>query len=103
MVSVFSPFAGGSARRYTADGSYNIPTNTVGSLQSVLLYNASANLVYFAMGPVGVTATVPTATTNGSIPVPPGQQVLLNFTGPAIGVLAATGTPDLYVTYGAGA
>lgn len=103
MVSVFSNFAGGSTRRYTANGTYAAPTNLPSDIESILVYNATANLVFILSGPSGVSITVPTDSVNGAVPVPPGQQVLLNFTGSHIAVQAATGTPDVYVTYGTGA
>lgn len=84
---------------------------------AVLVYNANSAPVFVAFGTAAqlangeVVATVPSAGTPGSTPIPAGAQMLIGTPGitgfdsqpiTVIAIIASTGTGDVYVTPGAG-
>lgn len=78
---------------------------TVETSRTLRIKNAdTTNVAFINFGAASVTATIPTGTTPGSMPIGPGETIGITRSASwtHMAVIAAAGTPTVYVTPGDG-
>lgn len=97
------PFAPNSQATKVLSVSTTSSSVEISGSRDVVIYNAGSTDVFWASGPSGVTATIPSGATAGSMPIPAGAQVAHRISGGGyIAAIVSSGSSTLYITPGSG-